>query len=892
MFHHEEESQIVHSSDGRIRGAKNRMDKDFVLGGLFPIHSDETFGRCGKPILDIGLELTEAMLFTLDLINNNSTLLKGITLGYDIRDSCYSENVGLDEAIELITTDTPMSSETCEPTACPGTMPDPEVLSNISAPTIGIVGAASSRVSVPVASLLRLFNIPQISYASSSALLSDRDKYQYFYRTIPSDAFQARAMIDILLYFNWTYVSTIYSQNTYGAPGIDEFRKMAEVNGICIDLDEGIDGNYQPGYFDELSNKLLSSTANVVIVFTSQNEAEMILEKISKAPRKFLWIASDAWSQALSIIHKYNTTAAGLYGVSPLSEHVETFHNYFTNLTIENDRRNPWFPEVYSTLTNCTLEAPDAMTFCDRQASFTQLHHYTQANLVPLVIDAVYTFAVALDQLLQENCDQEDFMWYRNNHSCKGYDFNNLVNGSSILNSISKISLVNPITSSLLAFDNMGNVQGKYDIYNYQARDSGIGREYYFERIGAWVSSTVNNFTISELSLDKSVALQFGIESGTNSILYHPIDSHCGRCSPGHYRILAPSDCCGVCSPCKGQNYSDDPRTSRCKTCGSNMWGNNPLQANEHCIPIPEFFLHYSNPWSIAVLIVAILGILAVLVTGVIFYIFWNTPIIKSSGREQMLLLLTGVGLSFFQAFVYVAPPLVPICALQRIILWFCVSLMFGALLIKIVRVARFFLRKVDVVHPRFTEPHYQVLFTFFIVAVQVLIVIVSLAVQHPNVLHSTQKDATRPDKLPTIVITCIPDPLAVILISVGYETVIIIIGTVLGVLSFKYPANFNESKYISFTTFALLLVWITFIIAYFVTEQMPELRNIAVSIAIEMSGYALLVPIFGPKLFIILFKPKQNTIEGSQLHCGVHTAVAETKSEAGSATAHRTSTF
>ena len=72
----------------------------------------------------------------------------------------------------------------------------------------------------------------------------------------------------------------------------------------------------------------------------------------------------------------------------------------------------------------------------------------------------------------------------------------------------------------------------------------------------------------------------------------------------------------------------------------------------------------------------------------------------------------------------------------------------------------------------------------------------------------------------------------------------------------------------------------------------MPELRNIAVSIAIEMSGYALLVPIFGPKLFIILFKPKQNTIEGSQLHCGVHTAVAETKSEAGSATAHRTSTF
>ena len=268
MYHHEEESQIVLSSDGRIRGAKNRIDKDFVLGGLFPIHSDETGGKCGKPILDVGLELTEAMLFTLDLINSNDTLLKGITLGYDIRDSCYSENIGLDETIDLIIADTSISTETCQPAVCPGMMPDLEVLSNISAPTVGIVGAASSRVSVPVASLLRLFNTPQVSYASSSALLSNRERYQYFYRTISSDNFQARAMIDILLHFNWTYVSTIYSQNTYGAPGIDEFRKLAAENGICIDLDEGIDGDYQPGYFNELSQKLLNSAAHIVIVFT------------------------------------------------------------------------------------------------------------------------------------------------------------------------------------------------------------------------------------------------------------------------------------------------------------------------------------------------------------------------------------------------------------------------------------------------------------------------------------------------------------------------------------------------------------------------------------------------------------------------------------------------
>ena len=190
---------------------------------------------------------------------------------------------------------------------------------------------------------------------------------------------------------------------------------------------------------------------------------------------------------------------------------------------------------------------------------------------------------------------------------------------------------------------------------------------------------------------------------------------------------------------------------------------------------------------------------------------------------------------------------------------------MFGALLIKIVRVARFFLRKATIVHLRFTEPHYQVLFTCLIVTIQLLMVVISLAVQPPNIQQTIRLDLSAPNNFPTFVRACIPDPSAILLISVCYENAIVIISTVLGVLSFKYPANFNEAKYISFSTFALLLVWITFIIAYFVTEQILELRNVAISIAIEMSGFALLVPIFGSKLYIVLFRPKKNTTEGSR---------------------------
>ena len=101
-YRYNEESEVIRSADGRIRGATSRVGKDFVIGGLFPVHSEDAAsagGKCGEIRSE---QLMEAMLFALDTINADSQLLPGIELGYDIRDTCYSENIGLDEALDLI----------------------------------------------------------------------------------------------------------------------------------------------------------------------------------------------------------------------------------------------------------------------------------------------------------------------------------------------------------------------------------------------------------------------------------------------------------------------------------------------------------------------------------------------------------------------------------------------------------------------------------------------------------------------------------------------------------------------------------------------------------------------------------------------------------------------
>lgn len=80
---------------------------------------------------------------------------------------------------------------------------------------VGIIGPGSSAVTIQVQNLLQLFNIPQIGYSATSRELSRKDFYKYFLRVVPSDEFQSKLMVDVLLKLNWSYVITVNSEGEY-----------------------------------------------------------------------------------------------------------------------------------------------------------------------------------------------------------------------------------------------------------------------------------------------------------------------------------------------------------------------------------------------------------------------------------------------------------------------------------------------------------------------------------------------------------------------------------------------------------------------------------------------------------------------------------------------------
>ena len=121
-----------------------------------------------------------------------------------------------------------------------------------------------------------------------------------------------------------------------------------------------------------------------------------------------------------------------------------------------------------------------------------------------------------------------------------------------------------------------------------------------------------------------------------------------------------------------------------------------------------------------------------------------------------MILILTGITFCFLLTIVFLIKPSPAVCDLQRTGLWFCFSLMLCALFVKLTRIARIFTRgKISPIRPKFIAPKYQVLLTFLLVGIRMLLVLISLSVVPPDMTKTLQKNETNQNDVPVFVIQC-----------------------------------------------------------------------------------------------------------------------------------------
>lgn len=190
------------------------INGDFIIGALFPLHHQPSSKkrpvgdiRCGEIRELYGIQRVEVTFQTLDRINNDPNLLPNLTLGVEIRDECWYAPVALQQSIELIRDAiTPITPKL---QSCSETDGFDNNQAEKKGPLIGVVGPGSSSVALQVQNLLQLFHLPQIGYSATSRDLSDKSRFNYFLRVVPSDYHQAQVILDIVRHFGWTYVSAV-----------------------------------------------------------------------------------------------------------------------------------------------------------------------------------------------------------------------------------------------------------------------------------------------------------------------------------------------------------------------------------------------------------------------------------------------------------------------------------------------------------------------------------------------------------------------------------------------------------------------------------------------------------------------------------------------------------
>lgn len=324
------------------------------------------------------------------------------------------------------------------------------------------------------ASLTGLFHVPVISYSSTSRLLSDRSRFQYFYRTVPSDNLQAQAVTELLRALKWHLVIALASDNEYGRSGITALKQSivsSTSQQICIVVDELFSRKGSKEEMKLIFQKIKQfSQARVIILYAEFPDAVYFFEEAKmESLENYMFIASDSWIGSTEVIHDADDVFHSIIGLRPPVISMPMFDSYFMKSLLKNKSKNPWTTECKNKL------------ICDDGSvgrCYSGVHH---DGYVPYVIDAVFSVVHALHAMLKcsanacvkklSDVDIRDLSQFIENVSFPGY------------------------SQKRIFFDEEGSTKGQYEIYHL--RKGSIPKKY--TKVGWWSGSSLK-FNLSNIS--------------------------------------------------------------------------------------------------------------------------------------------------------------------------------------------------------------------------------------------------------------------------------------------------------------------------------------------------------------------------------------------------------
>ncbi|KAK3548054.1 hypothetical protein QTP70_004287 [Hemibagrus guttatus] len=340
-------------------------------------------------------QYSQSLIFAIEEINNSSSLLPGISLGYKIYDTCSSAGLGVKVAMALIN-----GNENLEVLDEQCTNP---------AQVQAIIGETYSSVSMAIAKSIGPFSIPLISHYSTCECLSDKRKYPSFLRTIPSDYHQTRALAEMVKHFGWTWVGAIRRDDDYGNNGMAAFTDAAEQLGICLEYSLPYFRTYSDEKVLKIIQQIKSSTSRVIIAFLAHWDLEILLQVFFEHNiTGYQWVGTEGWISDSELAAKdKHHILKGAIGLAIPKTTVTGLKDFILDIKPLKFVGSAIFTKFWEALFKCkyamqndTMDSP----LCTGDEKLSEMENtFTDMSLMPIfsnVYKGVYAIAHTLHELL------------------------------------------------------------------------------------------------------------------------------------------------------------------------------------------------------------------------------------------------------------------------------------------------------------------------------------------------------------------------------------------------------------------------------------------------------------------------------------------------------------
>ncbi|XP_063158692.1 vomeronasal type-2 receptor 26-like [Candoia aspera] len=778
-----------------------------------------------------------ALVFAIKEINENPQILPNVTVGFSIYNSYFSPSWTYLASMELL-----FAQNRFIPNFKCGVQNNPAA----------VIGGHD--ICLHMATILDIYKIPQLTYGSAP-LMHKAAQAIFIQQMFPDESHQHRGLLQLLLYFRWTWIGVLAVNDAKGETFVQEVLPVFSQHGICFDfIGDFPNVAFYSGFTDVMDETyktfyiIVKSTAKVIVLYgamESMNFLKMLMqysevEDISMKTK--VWIMT-AEMDFTSISRQRDWDINFLQGALSFAVHSREVPGFREFLLIRNPtiaEHDVFLRHFWAHAFRCLFHHSDPNnqygTICTRKEKMATLpasvFELSMTGQSYNVYNAVYAVVHALEAMRSSKIKHNTIV----GRSVPKLQNQPLWQLHPFLRRVS----FNNSAGEKISFDKDGELIGGFDINN-------------------WVTFPNQSFLRIQVGrIDPMASPDKFFNIYGDSIMWpksfnqaHPLSLCNDPCQTGYSKTKKEDKpfCCYDCHPCPEGKISNKEDMEDCSHCPKDHY---PNHNKDTCIPKLITFLSYEEPMGISLAICALsFSLITALVLG-IFIKHKYTPIVKANNRNLTYTLLVSLLFSFLCVFLFIGRPDKIVCLLRQPAFGIIFSLAVSCVLAKTFVVVLAFMATKPGSRLRKWLGRSMVSFILLscsLVQASFCAAWLIMSPPYPDFdVHSMSEE---------VIMECSEGSVTMFYCVLGFLGFLAVVSFSAAFLARKLPDNFNEAKFITFSMLVFCSVWLCFVPTYLSTRGKYML---AVEIfSMISSGAGLLACIFFPKCFIIVMRPELN---------------------------------